>query len=124
MCRQFHALRFAARKRRGWLAEAQVPEAHFVEHLQSTGYLGHVGEKSDCFANRELQHFVDVLSAIANLQHAVLEARPLALFAKQFHVGEKLHFHRDGTVTLTSLTSATGNVEGKMAVVVPALDGV
>ena len=58
---------------------------------------------------------MDVLAAIAHLQHLRLEAGAVALFANQFNVGEKLHLHRYRAVSLANLASATWDIEGKMS---------
>src|SRR5207245_1737995 len=76
--------------------------------------LGHVDEKRERFANRQLQNFVNILAVIADFQNAALDARAAALFADQLDVREKLHFHGNRAVSLAGFAAAAGNVEGKM----------
>ena len=61
--------------------------------------------------HRQVQHFVDVLAAIAHFQHLRLVSRAFALFADQFHVGQKLHLHGHGAVALAGIAAASGDVE-------------
>src|SRR5260370_12475236 len=63
----------------------------------------------------EVQRLMDILAAIAHLQHLRFEAGAVALFANQFNIGEELHLHRDRAVALANLASATWDVEGKMS---------
>src|ERR1700730_8100722 len=58
---------------------------------------------------------MNVLPAISHLEHRRLVARALTLLANQFHVGQKLHLHRDRAVPLTNLASPSGNVEREMS---------
>jgi len=61
-----------------------------------------------------LQNLVDILAVIADFQNAALEARAAAFLANEFDVREKLHFHGDRAVALTSFAAASRNIEGKM----------
>src|SRR5262249_54075316 len=61
-----------------------------------------------------LQHLMNILSAIPDLQHFRLEAFPLALLANQFHVGQELHFDNHRAVALASLAATAWDVEGKV----------
>src|SRR5262249_8109271 len=73
------ALRFAARERRGRLAETQVPEADFVEHLKTTQHLRRAAEKGQRLAHREIQYLVNRASPVAHFEHLRLEALAVAL---------------------------------------------
>src|SRR5690349_22506439 len=112
---ELQALRFAAGKGGGGLAEPQIAETDFVENAQFRNDLGHTHEKSQRLTHRQLQHFVNVFSAITNFKHAALEPRAAALFANQLDVGEKLHLYGDRAVALAGLAAPAGNVEREMA---------
>src|SRR5712671_105434 len=58
---------------------------------------------------------MNILAPVSDFEHLRLVARPFALFANQFNVGEKLHLHRNRAVPLTGLAPAPGNVEGKVS---------
>ena len=62
-----------------------------------------------------MQHFVDILVAVADFEDAALEARAAAFFADQLDVGQKLHLDGDGAVALAGFAAAAGNVERKMS---------
>src|SRR5579863_1158657 len=111
MRRQLHPLRLASRESRSRLPQPQISQPDFIQHPQLLSELRYLGKKSQSFFHREAQYLMNILAAIANFQHSRLVARTLALFANQFYVGEKLHFHRDRAVALTSLAPASRHVE-------------
>src|SRR6202140_2170971 len=115
MRRQFHALRFASRERRRRLPKAQVSQPDFLQRPQLLGDLWRLGKEFQRLLHRQVQHFVNVLAAIAHLEHRRLVARALALLTNQFDIGQKLHFHRYRAVSLTSLTTPAGYVERKVS---------
>src|SRR5947209_19030038 len=111
---ELDALRFAARKRCGRLAEAEVAEAHVVEDAQAVTDLRGVAEKRHRLAHGHVEHVVDVLSSVAYVQDLRLEARALALLADQFHVGEELHLDRHRAVALAHVAAPARHVEGEV----------
>ena len=119
--RQLHALRLAAGERGRRLPQPQIAQADFLQHAQLLHDLGHAGEEVQRLLHRQVQHVVNVLAVIANLQHFRLVARALALLADQLHVGQELHLHRDRAVALAGFAAAAGNVEGEMSRGVAAL---
>src|SRR5215469_11674048 len=58
---------------------------------------------------------MDILSAISDLKDFRLESRSLAFFADQLHIGEELHFHHDGSVSLASLAAPSWNIEREVS---------
>ena len=112
---QADPLRFAPGKRRGRLAQPQVPQADLVQHLQLLLHARRGGKEADRFLHRHLQHVMNVFSLVSNRQHLGLIASPAALLADQLHVGQKLHLHGDGAVALTRFTAPAGDVEGERA---------
>src|SRR5215831_11262059 len=115
MSRQLHSLGFAARERSRGLTKTQIPKADFLQHPQLLDNLWSVGKELQCLLDGELQRLVNVLPAIANLQHLGLVALSLALFADKPYVRQELHFHGHGSVALAGFTAASGNVEGEMS---------
>src|ERR1700722_6934646 len=57
---------------------------------------------------------MNVLAAVAGLEHLRLVTRAFAFFADQLNIGEELHFHRNRAVALAGFTPPSGNVERKM----------
>ena len=112
---KFQALRFAARKRGGGLAEPEIAEADFIQDAQLGDDFGNTIEEGESLARRELQDFVNIFAAITNIEDAGFEARATAFFADKLDVGEKLHFDGDGAVALAGFAAAARNVERKMA---------
>src|SRR5260370_17381741 len=58
---------------------------------------------------------MNILAAIADLEHPGLVTRSFAFLADQLDVREKLHLHRNRTVSLASLAAAAWNVEGEVS---------
>src|SRR5580700_7768290 len=58
---------------------------------------------------------MDVQGVIADIQHALLEARALAILAEQLYIGQELHLDRNGPITLTSFATPAGDIEREMA---------
>src|SRR6195256_3451156 len=58
---------------------------------------------------------MNILAAIADLEHLWLVTRSFALLADELDVGEKLQLDRNRTVTLASLAAAARNVEGEVS---------
>src|SRR5207253_11405778 len=114
MGRQLYALRFAAGKRGCRLPQTQVTKSDFVHHAQAIRNPRHLAKEGDRFANRHVQYVVNVLAAITNVQHLLLETRALAFFANQFDIGEKLHLNGDGAVALANFTTAAGHIKRKV----------
>ena len=86
--------------------------------------MGTIDEKRQRFANGHAEYFMNILSVIADFEHAALEARAAALFADQLDVGKKLHFDGDGAVALAGFAAASRHVERKMSGGVAAALGV
>src|SRR5271157_519438 len=108
---EFQALSLAAGKCGGGLAKPQIAETDLIQDAKLGDNLGDASEKRECFARGKLQNFVDVFAAITDIEHAGFETRAAALFADQFDIGEKLHFHRDRAIALTRLAAPAGDVE-------------
>ena len=121
--RQLHALRLAAGERGGRLAQAQIAQAHVVQHLQLVHQARGGAENVHGFAHGELQRLVDIESVVANLEDAALVARALALFAHQLDVGQELHLDGHRAIALADLAAAAGDVEGEVAGGISALLG-
>ncbi len=107
----FNSLRLAARQRRRRLAEPQVAEADFVEHLQAPEHLGRAAEEGQRLADGHGQYLIDAPAAVLHLEHLPLEALPLALVAWDEDVGEELHLDLDLPLPLARLTAAARHVE-------------
>src|SRR5579862_5022500 len=103
---ELEALGFAAGKRGGGLAEAEIAEADFLEDAQLAGDLGKAGEEVQGFADGEVENFVNVLVAEAHFEDGALEARAAAFLADELDVGEELHFDGDGAVALAGFAAA------------------
>ena len=115
MRRNLDALRLAARQRRRRLAEPQITEADFVEHLQPAQHLWRAAEERQRLAHGHVEHLRDRLVLVPHLEHLRLEAAAVALLARHEDVGEKLHLDAHFAFALTRLAAAAGHVEREVA---------
>src|SRR5690349_11323073 len=73
------ALRFSARERRRRLAQTEIPEADFVEHLETPQHFRRAAEEGERLPYRQVEHLMDRSSAVFDLEHLRLEAFAVAL---------------------------------------------
>ena len=57
---------------------------------------------------------MDIQAIVFNVQNTALEPRTLAFITDQFHIGQKLHFHRHRAIALTRFTASARHVEREM----------
>src|SRR5262245_53166905 len=77
-------------------------------------------KEGDRLTYSHIQDFVDVLTAMFDIENRALESRSLTFFADQFDIGQELHFDGHRTIALTGVTASARNVEGEMAGVISA----
>src|SRR6185503_43147 len=98
-------------QRRRGLAQPQVTEPDVIQYAQAVRDLLHFTKETDRLANSHVQHFVNILPAITNVENLLLEARAFALLAHQLDVGKKLHLHGDRAVALANLAAPAWKIE-------------
>src|ERR1044071_2299026 len=113
LARDLEPLGFAARERRGRLAEPEVAEPHLLELPERRAEPGLVVEAGDGLAHRPLQHVVDRGAANPDVEHLRLEAGAAAGLAGHVDIGQEDHLHQDGTGSLALLAAPSGEVEGE-----------
>src|SRR4051794_12974265 len=109
------ALRLTTRERGRRLAETKVAETDFVQHLEPAQYLRRTAEEGERFAHGEIQHLVDVPSAVVHFEHLRLEALPVALIARHEDVRQELHLDAHLPFALAGFAASARNVEGEVA---------
>src|SRR5581483_4527938 len=108
-------LGLASGERSRRLSEPQISQPDLFQHAQLFRDLRHGGEKLQRFFDREVQHLMNILAAISDIQYLRFVARALAFFADQFYVGQELHLYRDRTIAFAGIASPAGDIERKMA---------
>ncbi len=111
--RQLDALRLAAGERGGRLAELDVGEADVDQRLQLARDDRHGGEELVRLLDGHLQHFVDGLALVADLQRLAVVALAVADVAGHEDVGQEVHLHLDHAVALAGLAAAALDVEAR-----------
>ena len=109
------ALGLAARERGGGLAEAEVAEAHVLEHLEPARQPRRGGEERDGLVDRHLEHLADVAPLVGDLPDVRAVAAPLALAARHVDVLEEVHLELLEAVALAGLAAPAGDVEREVA---------
>src|SRR6185369_7511590 len=97
------------------LPQAQIPEADLIQYFKFIYDLLRTAEEMQSLFNRQVQHFMDIPAVVMDPQDFRLIARPLALFANQFDIGQELHFHGDRTVALAGLAATTRDIEREVS---------
>src|SRR5271157_791989 len=120
---QLDALRFAAGKRGGGLAELHVAKAHLDHGGKLLLNLRNVFEKLQRIAGRQIQHIVDAVSLVANGKRFRIVAAAAAYFASDIHIGEKIHFDAAQAFALAGFTAPALHVEAEAPGAVTALAG-
>src|ERR1700752_2903562 len=103
-------LTFACRRGVGRLTQTQIIQADIQEQLQAAFDDRLSPEESKRLAHRQLENLGDVEIADLDIEPLRLETRPIALRAGHAHVGEKLHVHGEGAMSLASIATAAGLV--------------
>jgi hypothetical protein len=109
--RDLEPLGLAARERGRGLAQPQVAEPHFLEHLEPTLQHRLGGEEVHRLVHRLLQHLADVAALVGDLEHVGPVPPALALLAGHVHVLDEVHLELLETVALAGLAAAAGHVE-------------
>ena len=115
LARKLHALRFAARKRRGGLPQANVTEPDVVQGLQLALDARDALEERERLVHRHVQHVEHVLAAISDLQRLAVVALAVAHFARDVDVRQEVHLDLDLPVALARFAAASGHVEAETA---------
>src|SRR4029078_1150239 len=105
----------AARQRGRGLAERQVAEPYGRQHRELVLERGRAAQVLPRLLDRQVEGLLDVLAAIADLEHLGLVARAVAGLARQQEVGEKIHLDLDDAVALAGLAAPAWNVEREHA---------
>src|SRR5690242_18541251 len=115
MRRGLDALCLTTGQRRCRLSETKIPQTDLVEHVQSAKHLRRRAEKRQRLAHRELQHLIDALALVADIEHLRPEALAIALIARDEDVRQELHLDPDLPLTLAGLAAPAGDVEREVA---------
>src|SRR5204863_9375636 len=102
-------------KRRSGLAQPQIPQSDVIQHLQLVHQARRGGEKRDGFFHSELQHLVNVDTAVFYVKHRRLKTGSFAIVADHFDIRQELHLYGTRAVALASLAAAARDVEREMA---------
>ena len=119
--RELHALRLAARERGRALAELDVAEAHVEQRLELARDRRHRVEEFVRLLHRHLQHLVDVLALVADLERLAVVALAVAHVARHVDVGQEVHLDLDHAVALARLAAPALDVEREAPGAVAAL---
>ena len=112
---KLHALVLTSGKCRRALAQLDVTQSDVFERLKTfTNRLVAVLPKEfDGLADGHVEHVVDVLAFVSDVENVALEPLPVAGVAHQFQIGHELHFHGNDTCALAFLASSSVSIEGE-----------
>ena len=109
--REFRALRFAAGKGGGGLAELDIAEAHIDERLEFLLDCGNVFESFQGFLDGQIEKVRNGEALVADGECLRVVALAAAHLAGDVHVGEEIHFDAALSVALARFAAATLDVE-------------
>ena len=112
---QLDPLCLAAGEGGGGLAQLHIAQAHLVEGLDLVVEPGQVLEEAQGLLHRHLQHLVDILALVADLQSLPVVALAFAHLAGNIDVGQEVHLDLDKAVARAGLTPAAPDIEGEAA---------
>ena len=119
---QLDPLGLAAGQLGGGLAQLHIAQAYLLQSFQAVVDPGQVLKEGQGLVHRHLQHFVDVLALVLDLQGLPVVPPPLAHLTGDIDVGQKVHLDLDEAVAGAGLAPAAPGVEGKPSrAVAPAL---
>ena len=108
---ELYALRLATRERCAWLAEREVAQAHLLDSLELSIYRWYMLEELNGHIDGHVEHIVDALALILNLQRLAIIAIATALTAAHIYIGQEVHLYGLVTRTTTRLTATTLDIE-------------
>ena len=115
---ELEPLRFAAGQRIQRLAEPDVAEADFIEHVETVAEplrFADLREELDRFADRQLEHVVNRFAVELHAQDVRLEAFAFAFRATHEEIAQELHLDLLEAGAATTLATAAAGVEGERA---------
>ena len=108
---QLYTLVFTTGERRGVLTELDVSEADFFERLQARDDRLTPVEELNGLADGHIEHVVDILVLVADVEDIVFEAVTVTGFTLEDEIGHKLHLDGDDTSALTLVATSTVGIE-------------
>ena len=120
---ELQALRFAARKSGGGLAEREIAQTDLRERRQAPNDRSLVREERHRLVHGHRENVADVLPAVPHGQNPSLEPPPVAGVAPDGDVGQELHVDRLPAGPLAHLAAAARRVEREVARDDPARHG-
>ena len=121
--RQFHPLRFAARKGGGRLTQGEIPQANIAQALGHAQDLGVGFEEAHRVFNGHFQNVGDSLAAVVHFEGLSVVPLALADFAGHLHVGKKMHLDGLHPLALAVFAASAFDIEGKASDLVPPKTG-
>ena len=110
---EFDALRLAAGERRRRLSQPQITETDIHKRLELVGEPRYLRKEFVRLGDRHVQHFGDVLAAVADFQRLLVEASPVALFAGHIDIRQKAHLQLAHAIPPARLAAAALHVEAE-----------
>ncbi|MNE50429.1 hypothetical protein D3C80_1450020 [compost metagenome] len=120
LTRKLHALRLTAGQRCRRLPQTNIGQPHVHQRLQLTRQRRHCIKELTGFFDGHIQHFVDCLALVLNLQRFAVIAFASALIARHINIRQEVHFDFDHAVTLTGFTASAAHVKAETSRRIPA----
>ena len=109
--RQFHPLRFAARKGGGRLTQGEIPQANIAQAFGHAQDLGVGFKEAHRVFNGHFQNVGDGLAAVGHFKRLSVVSLALADFAGDLHIGKEVHLDGLYPLALAGFASSAFDVE-------------
>ena len=113
--RQLDPLGLASGQLRRGLAELNIGKTHIVQGLDLPADRRNITEEVQRLLHGHIQHIIDILSLIIDLQRLTVIALPAADLAGYIYVRKEMHLHLQDPVAGTGLAPSALHIKGKPA---------
>ncbi len=110
---QLDSLCLAAGKLRRRLPQSDIAQSHVIEGLDLIADPRHIFKEAHSLFHRHIQHIVNALSFVFDLQCLPVVASAVADLAGHVHIRQEMHFDLDNAVAAAGLTSSSLYIKGK-----------
>ena len=110
---QLHTLAFPSRQGGGRLAELDISEAHFLQHLYLIKDIRYIFKELHGTVDGHVQHIGNGFSLEAYFQRLAVVSLAVTHFARYEYIGQEVHFNGLVAVSTASFASASRYIERK-----------
>src|SRR6266567_72375 len=116
---ELYALRFAAGKSGGGVAQPKITEPYIQHCVQFIRHARNISEKTCRLVHAQIEHVGNVLSFISDFERLAIVASAMTHFALDINVRQEVHFDFDQPATLAVFAATAFDIEAETPRVIP-----